>query len=472
MMPFASLVSQEVVDEFLRVGGNSDDLRLVIGTAIMKQLSTESVADYMCRSFHGGNGLKVDGRQYSAWYDEDGIHFSLGKSARYVTMAQTLSWEDAAKRVGELMESGQYMSMMELAAAPAHERAALSQSLWYMYSETAPEAQGFFPSIEAIHGGGFPEETSRLADRLADPQFLSTLTAEVERFAGAYEDNHDLMRFHYHRPEQVLQALKELTLPRREYDSLLTEVSRPDGFITEDELGAFLSSGSSMEGGKDRIYRYFTDIPAHSTKEKADFLKCEYGIGGRSHALSRSDGSSESHDSKGIKLTKKGCPEVHLNWNEAAKRIDRLVSLHRYLTPEEKAQFQQSAQRNSLFDTYKVVKESHPDDMVLFQVGEFYELYGEDARTAASMLGLTLTSRLVPGAGRVDMCGIPAHQLEQYVEQLRDKYDVTISAVDWDSQERRVSSRPSMKLARPSSFPVRATNPPSCTPGRISSSPG
>ena len=208
MMPFASLISQEVVDEFLRVGGNSDNLRLAIGTAIMKQLSTESVADYMCRSFHGGNGLKVDGRQYSAWYDEDGIHFSLGKSARYVTMAQTLSWEDAAKRVGELMESGQYMSMMELAAAPAHERAALSQSLWYMYSETAPEAQGFFPSIEAIHGGGFPEETSRLADRLADPQFLSTLTAEVERFAEAYEENHDLMRFHYHRPEQVLQALK------------------------------------------------------------------------------------------------------------------------------------------------------------------------------------------------------------------------------------------------------------------------
>ena len=79
MMPFASLVSQEVVDEFLRVGGNSDDLRLVIGTAIMKQLSTESVADYMCRSFHGGNGLMVDGRQYSTWYDEAGIHLAPRK---------------------------------------------------------------------------------------------------------------------------------------------------------------------------------------------------------------------------------------------------------------------------------------------------------------------------------------------------------------------------------------------------------
>lgn len=93
---------------------------------------------------------------------------------------------------------------------------------------------------------------------------------------------------------------------------------------------------------------------------------------------------------------------------------------------------------------YHAVKKAHPDDMVLVQVGDFFELYGEDARTAAPMLGLTLTSRPVPGAGRVDMCGIPAHQLEQYVEQLRDKYDVTISAVDRDSQERSVLSIPSI----------------------------
>ncbi len=338
MTPFASLISQEIVDEFLRVGGNTDDLRLVIGTAFMKQLSNESIADHMRRSFHGGNGLIVDGRQYSAWYDDTGIHLASGKSARYMNMAQTISWEDAARRVGELMDSGQCMSMMELAAAPTHERAALAQSLWYMCGEIASDAQDFFPSMKAIRGGGFPEETSRLADQLADPQFLATLTAEVERFAGAYEDNHDLMRFHYHRPAYILQALKELTLPRREYDSLLTEVAQPDGFITEDEIDAFLSSGSSMAGGKDRIFRYFTDVPAHAAKDKADFLKREYGIGGRSHAISGSDGSSEGHDSKGIKLTKKGCPEVHLSWIEAAKRIDRLVSLRRYLTPEEQRQ--------------------------------------------------------------------------------------------------------------------------------------
>lgn len=200
------------------------------------------------------------------------------------------------------------------------------------------EAQGFFPSIEAIHGGGFPEETSRLADRLADPQFLSTLTAEVERFAGAYEDNHDLMRFHYHRPEQVLQALKELTLPRREYDSLLTEVSRPDGFITEDELGRFffrLGAAWRVERiGFTVTLRIFPPIPRRKKRISSSVNTALAGV----HTHFRGAMAvRRATTAKGIKLTKKGCPEVHLNWNEAAKRIDRLVSLHRYLTPEEKS---------------------------------------------------------------------------------------------------------------------------------------
>ena len=47
----------------------------------------------------------------------------------------------------------------------------------------------------------------------------------------------------------------------------------------------------------------------------------------------------------------------------------------------------------------------------LYQVGDFFELYGEDAKEAAAELELHLTTRPVPGAGRIEMCGIPAHQL-------------------------------------------------------------
>ncbi len=65
---------------------------------------------------------------------------------------------------------------------------------------------------------------------------------------------------------------------------------------------------------------------------------------------------------------------------------------------------------------------------MLFQVGDFFEMYGEDAKQAAELLDLNLTTRAIPGAGRVAMCGVPAHNLENYVEELRGKYDVTIAA--------------------------------------------
>ena len=82
--------------------------------------------------------------------------------------------------------------------------------------------------------------------------------------------------------------------------------------------------------------------------------------------------------------------------------------------------------------------------MVLYQMGDFFELYGEDAKTAAAELDLNLTTRAIPGGGRVEMCGFPANRLEQAVEQLRDKHDVTISAVPKGGRERQEYSMPSI----------------------------
>ena len=93
---------------------------------------------------------------------------------------------------------------------------------------------------------------------------------------------------------------------------------------------------------------------------------------------------------------------------------------------------------------YNGVKERHPDDIILYQMGDFFELYGEDAKTAAAELDLNLTTRAIPGGGRVEMCGFPANRLEQVVEQLRDKHDVTISAVPKGGRERQEYSMPSI----------------------------
>ena len=433
--PFAFSVSQAQLDHVLRLGGNSDNTRMVIAAAFQKQKSVEDIAALLQSTFHGGNGFKTPEGELSAWYAVDGIHIAPGRSAEYVRSAQVIAWQDAAARISELMDSGAYASNVELAEAGQHERMQLAQALWYLKHDLSDEAreQGYLSCMDTLRGGGFPDETARLAEQLTNTDLRETLSGEFAQFYAAHEQDRSLLRFHYHKLENIWQSLRDLSLPRREYSSEITAVPELARFITEDEIDHALDRGSGVEGGKSRIYEYFT--ADHTGKEKAAFLKDEYGIGGRSHAVSGASHSDESHDSRGITLKKADCANVELSWTKVAARIDSLIQKDRFLSPREKeryAQLQREKEAERELPTqaqtdYNAIKEAHPDDIVLFQVGDFFEIYGEDAKQAAELLDLNLTTRAIPGAGRVEMCGVPAHNLEQYVERLRDKYDVTIA---------------------------------------------
>ena len=433
--PFAFSASQEQLDHVLRLGGNEDNTRMVIAAAFQKQKSTEDIAALLQSTFHGGNGFKTPEGEFSVWYAVDGIHIAPGRSAEYVRSAQVIAWQDAAAHISQLMDSGAYASNVELAEAGQHERMLLAQALWYLKHDLSDEAreQGYLSCMDTLRGGSFPDETARLAEQLTNTDFRDTLSGEFAQFYAAHEQDRSLLRFHYHKLENIWQSLRGLSLPRREYSSEMTAVPELGRFITEDEIDHALDRGSGVEGGKGRIYEYFT--ADHTGREKAAFLKDEYGIGGRSHAVSGASHSDESHGSRGIVLKKAGCANVELSWTKVAARIDSLIQKDRFLSPREKeryAQLQREKEAERELPTqaqidYNSIKEAHPDDIVLFQVGDFFEMYGEDAKQAAELLALNLTTRAIPGAGRVEMCGVPAHNLEMYVEKLRDKYDVTIA---------------------------------------------
>ena len=433
--PFAFSVSQAQLDHVLRLGGNSDDTRMVIAAAFQKQKPTENLAALLQNTFHGGNGFKTPEGELSAWYAVDGIHIAPGRSAEYVRSAQVIAWPDAAARISQLMDSGAYASNVELAEAGQHERMQFAQALWYLKHDLSDEAreQGYLSCMDTLRGGGFPDETARLAEQLTNTDFGDTLSGEFAQFYAAHEQDRSLLRFHYHKLDQIWQSLRDLSLPRRDFSSEMTAVPELGRFITEDEIDHALDRGSGVEGGKGRIYEYFT--ADHTGKEKAAFLKDEYGIGGRSHAVSGASHSGENHDSRGITLKKADCANVELSWTKVAARIDSLIQKDRFLSPREKeryAQLQREKEAERELPTqaqtdYNAIKEAHPDDIVLFQVGDFFEMYGEDAKQAATLLALNLTTRAIPGAGRVAMCGVPSHNLEMYVEKLRDKYDVTIA---------------------------------------------
>ena len=327
--------AQNDIDHVLRLGGNTDRQRERVVAAFEKQKTTAEIAEILKMLYHGGNGLG----SVSAWYAEDGIHLSHGKSVRYDRSAQVISWERAAERIGELLESSQFASNVELAEAAGYERSLLSEKLWHLYHDLSEDARkaGYLSCLSEIKGNGFPEETRRLTEQLSEPAFRQTLKEEYAAFWTAYQQDRDLLRFHYHRPREIWGNLKDLDLPRRTFSSELSQVPTVQHFITEDEIDAAMTGGSSFAGGKGRIYAFFMEN--HTDKEKVRFLKDEYGIGGRSHALSGATHSGEDHDGKGLHYKKQDCPDVHLNWEKVAKRITSLVQKDRYLTEQEQAQY-------------------------------------------------------------------------------------------------------------------------------------
>ncbi|TMC89607.1 MAG: hypothetical protein E6J12_09085 [Chloroflexi bacterium] len=76
---------------------------------------------------------------------------------------------------------------------------------------------------------------------------------------------------------------------------------------------------------------------------------------------------------------------------------------------------------------YREAKQQHPDGILLFRLGDFYEIFFEDAIAAAPIMGVTLTSRPLGKAGRAPMCGVPHHAWQSYAGKLlRAGYKVVI----------------------------------------------
>ena len=327
--------AQTDIDHVLRLGGNTDRQRERIVAAFEKQKSTAEIAAYLQNLYTGGNGIG----SITAWYAEDGIHLSHGKSARYDKSAQVISWESAAERIGQLLQTGQFATNVELSEAEGYERSLLAEKFWNLYHDFSDEAResGYLPSLANNPGRGFPEESAWLTEQLKSPEFRQTLAEEYAAFWTAYQQDRDLLRFHYHKPKEIWGNLKDLSLPRTAFTSQMTEVPTVKQFITEDEIDAAMTRGSGVSGGKGRIFAYFQN--SHTDKEKVDFLRHEYGIGGHSHALSGAGGSWEDHDGKGLHYKKGGCPDVHFTWEKVAKRITNLIQKGRYLTEQEQEEF-------------------------------------------------------------------------------------------------------------------------------------
>ena len=522
-------VSDEVINRVLTAGSNSTHSRERIAAFFMQpNISMADAAAFLRREYRvGGAGVRVHNIDHSLWFDSSGLRIARGHDTR-TPRAAVLTYEDAANRISTLLKNGQYASAAELTDAKPNEYRELASEIWHTYHDMSEEAreQGFFAQTKEFANDVFPPAVEKLTAALSDPAQRTVLTGEMTDYARAVQQNSNLCRFCFNvqRSEDAAERLQ-----RTEHMTALYAAA--DGFepvraafITQDEIDEMLRSGSGIEHGKKRISEFYAEN--HTQKERIEFLKNEYGWGGRAYG-----GYSENHDGKGIaferSIDRKVYDRITLSWSQVDHQISTLIRQNRYLTPEEQRRYAQErtdtvtisepenvfqsntqneppaaepddfsdidpiAIREALaergivngkvvdpeklnrdpfiqrvmadvgqtpqadvlqsntqkqqapvdtLNDYNSIKlnASYADSIVLFQVGDFFEMFGEDAKQAAALLELNLTTRELPGTGRVEMCGIPAHSLERYVEKLRDKHDVTIAATKGNSTERHV----------------------------------
>src|SRR5437762_12692674 len=78
----------------------------------------------------------------------------------------------------------------------------------------------------------------------------------------------------------------------------------------------------------------------------------------------------------------------------------------------------QPAEHTPMMQQYLRIKGEHPDILVFYRMGDFYELFYDDAEKGSRLLDITLTSRGVSAGAPVKMAGVPVHSVEQYLAKL------------------------------------------------------
>ena len=332
-------VPQEVIDKALYTG-ESETVPYAVAAKYSRNTSPLERTAFLKTVFRPYTGLGIihEKEKYTAWFTENGLEVSQGKRLRNnALLRESLSWTEMDERIEMLLQEGTYLSQTELEKAKTFEFLDISKRLLYVCSDIDrdnEENKKYLPIINGIQriSGGYPVWEQELPKLLAEKDSAKAIYDEFKAFSQDYAQNRDILRFHYHRVGKLERDLELLTLPKREFTAQQDFQRQCQKFISENEVEKVISGGSSISGGKFRIYSYFS-YP-HSLQEKADFLKNEYGTGGVGY-----QGFSENHDAKGIEIEKSydgiAYDRRFLKWTDVAKIVESLVAFNKYMAPKQ-----------------------------------------------------------------------------------------------------------------------------------------
>jgi len=308
----------------------------------------------------GGNNPEPDGTERgsdrtdeSGGYDEmgssDELPSQLGTGNRESGSDIRLEYYDRTHEDKSLPFFGRDEVINEILRTTPHLSASLEEIKDYY--ERNPDNKDRTEYVKSIFNNDYTELT------LEDGRTVGYKTFEnvLRLWEGKY-DSRTAQSFYdwaviarHFEAMRLLGELSDSIKPLPSMDGQMTlildgraEEKKTSAFTFSQEIiDAVLANGSGFSEGKMRIYEQFEK--SLSAKENADFLKNEYGWGG-SYPVIIGAGIDESHDGKGITITKgigKENPHITLSWSQVEKRIGELIRTDRYLNPKEKEHYPQ-----------------------------------------------------------------------------------------------------------------------------------
>ena len=323
-------IPPEQIADILRSGGGRDNSRKRIYTKYQQGKTPEEMAAFLQKEYGTtGKGFEFDGKQLAVWFNEDGMRVGYGTSTERPVLQ--MNWQEVEAKIRSQVVNGTYMGANEAYLTDEAERDRIAGHLFFFFRD----GMGELPEELGLKAGNYPEAHARMIEYLSTKEGVELVASHMDQALHQLETGEKKLRFRSVMPkEELREELDNLLIEKQIFPTAdHVEIKRED-FITQDEIDHNLGRGSGYSHGSFRIYDYFQE--KHDSKEAAEFLKKEYGIGGGSHALAGADHSWQDHNFKGIELKKGNICEpyakVLLSWKVVEKRIRKLVAEDKYLS--------------------------------------------------------------------------------------------------------------------------------------------
>ena len=375
--PSAFTFSQEIIDAVLTRGSGISEGKMRIYEQFQKSLSAKENADFLKNEYGwGGVYPAIVGANIDEQHDGKGIRISkgIGSDKPHID----LKWSQVEKRIAELIKLDRYLNPKEKAQYPE----------WLQRQE---------------------ERRAELAEERRKREILSTAPSEKA------EPKNE--RYEYHLGSTVY-------LGANEYEILSFDDERVMLYDTQFPLFNKEMTRTEFDSKvQENPLNDHLKVAIKQPEEKA--VEFDIGMGYLGNGLTVWNRAVEVNgDYQNIAhISPEG--EITFYVQDLPQSV---VERIRQTAEREKSK---DAALPEFYQAYLKTKADNPSSLVLYQMGDFFEAYADDAEVVGTALDLTQTTRAVDHNTRVPMVGFPQHRLETYLTMLTDRgYDVEVNSLE------------------------------------------